>query len=56
MAVGPSYGEAAQEVDLDQLLMAELKEASLKQAVANVTAKTGLPRKAVYARALDLKS
>jgi 16S rRNA (cytidine1402-2'-O)-methyltransferase len=55
VAVGPPDGEVAQEIDLDQLLTAELKEASLKQAVANVTAKTGLPRKAVYARALNLK-
>jgi len=39
---------------IDQALMDLMKETSLKEAVAIVTAKSGLPRKTVYARALGL--
>lgn len=39
---------------LDKALRAALAETSLKQAVADVAARTGLPRRAVYARALAL--
>ena len=40
--------------DLDSRLQAELAQYRLKEAVARVTADTGLPRKQVYARALAL--
>ncbi len=40
--------------DLDAKLGAALGRASLRDAVAAVTAETGLPRKRVYARALEL--
>lgn len=40
--------------DLDSRLQAELAQYRLKEAVARVTADTGLPRKQVYARALSL--
>lgn len=41
-------------VDIDALLKAALETKSLKEAVAHVTAQSGLPRKQVYARALDI--
>ncbi|HAD26138.1 MAG TPA: 16S rRNA (cytidine(1402)-2'-O)-methyltransferase, partial [Alphaproteobacteria bacterium] len=40
--------------DLDSRLQTELAQYRLKEAVARVTADTGLPRKQVYARALAL--
>ena len=52
--VGPAPAEAAQEADVDALLRAALAGHRLKEAVAQVTAATGLPRKQVYARALAL--
>jgi len=52
--LGPPPAEAAQEVDVDALLRAALAGHRLKEAVAQVTAATGLPRKQVYARALAL--
>lgn len=42
------------EADLDQLLGLALESMSLKDAVAHVTRATGEPRKAVYARALEI--
>jgi 16S rRNA (cytidine1402-2'-O)-methyltransferase len=50
----PVAGSQAPVIDLDEALRAALAKSSLKQAVANVTAQTGLPRKQVYARALAL--
>lgn len=46
--------EAEEDHDLDALLQAELKLGSLKDAVAVVTARTGLPKREVYARAVAL--
>ena len=55
LVVGPPPAEGAPvEADLDALLGAALQGHSLKQAVAEVTAATGLPRRVVYARALAL--
>ncbi len=54
LVVGPAPEEPAAEADIDALLRAALAAGSLKQAVAQVTAATGLPRKQVYARALAL--
>ncbi len=55
LVVGPPPEEGAPaEADLDALLRAALEGHSLKEAVAEVTAATGLPRRAVYARALVL--
>ncbi len=55
LVVGPPPEEAAPaEADLDALLRAALEGHSLKEAVAEVTAATGLPRRVVYARALAL--
>ena len=55
LVVGPPPLEAAPaEADLDALLRAALEGHSMKEAVAEVTAATGLPRRQVYARALGL--
>lgn len=51
---GPPPEQDAPEADIDTLLRAALEAHSLKQAVAEVTAATGLPRRQVYARALAL--
>ena len=56
--VGPPGEEAAEgapSFDLDGALRAAMAGASLKQAVAEVAAASGLPRRDVYARALALK-
>ncbi len=54
IVVGPPADEETSEPDLDALLKRALAEVSVKEAVAQVTAATGLPRKQVYARALAL--
>ncbi len=50
----PAPGEGL-EFDLDALLTAALSRTSLKDAVAEIAAMTGLARKTVYARALELR-
>jgi 16S rRNA (cytidine1402-2'-O)-methyltransferase len=55
IVIGPAPAEATAEADLDDLLRAALASCSVKQAVAQVTAATGLPRKQVYARALAVQ-
>ncbi len=52
--VGPAPPEAPDEGSLDEQLRAALVDASVKQAVARVAAETGLPRRQVYARALEI--
>lgn len=54
IVVAAAGDNAAKPDDLDAKLGAALAAHSLKQAVAQVTAATGLPRKQVYARALAL--
>jgi 16S rRNA (cytidine1402-2'-O)-methyltransferase len=54
--VGPPPDEVTEEADIDALLREKLAQVSLKEAVAQVTAATGLPRKQIYARALALSS
>lgn len=54
VVVGPPEDAAPEAIDLDALLIAALATSRLKEAVAQVTAATGLPRKTVYARALAL--
>jgi 16S rRNA (cytidine1402-2'-O)-methyltransferase len=54
LVVGPAPVEATSELDIDALLRTALAAGSVKEAVANVTAATGLPRKQVYARALAI--
>ena len=54
IVIGPAAVEAADESDLDARLRIALAGTSLKQAVAEVAAATGLARRKVYARALAL--
>ncbi len=57
MVVGPPErggGATLEARDLDAKLGAALGRASLRDAVAAVAAETGLARKRVYARALEL--
>ncbi len=56
IVVGPAGDTAPDADDLDARLRAALEGHRLKEAVALVTAATGLPRKQVYARALTLTS
>ncbi len=52
--IGPAPPDAPDEGSLDDRLRAALEDASVKQAVARVAAETGLPRRQVYARALEI--
>jgi 16S rRNA (cytidine1402-2'-O)-methyltransferase len=54
VVVGPGEALVAADEDVEGLLREAMGRVSLKQAVAEVTAKTGLPRKVVYAAALGL--
>ncbi len=54
VVVGPAPAEAAGEADLDALLRDAMARMSLRDAAAAVATATGLPRKQVYARALEL--
>jgi 16S rRNA (cytidine1402-2'-O)-methyltransferase len=54
LVVGPAPEEVVGEDDLDARLRAAMAGASLRDAAAMVAAATGLPRKQVYARALEL--
>jgi 16S rRNA (cytidine1402-2'-O)-methyltransferase len=54
VVVGPAPAEATDADELDARLRAALAGSSVKQAVADVAAATGLPRRHVYARALEL--
>ncbi len=52
--LGPAPAEAADAEDLDAQLRAALALGSVKDAAALVAGSTGLPRKIVYARALEI--
>jgi 16S rRNA (cytidine1402-2'-O)-methyltransferase len=54
IVLAPAPADASDANDLDDRLTEALQTATLKQAVASITAATGLPRKQVYARALAL--
>ena len=56
VVVGPAAEEATDAEDLDGQLRRALAGASVRDAAALVAAATGLPRKLVYARALELAS
>jgi 16S rRNA (cytidine1402-2'-O)-methyltransferase len=55
LIIGPPDKENTANIDIDPLLQQALATNSFKQAVANVAASTGLPRKNIYARALELR-
>jgi 16S rRNA (cytidine1402-2'-O)-methyltransferase len=54
LLVGPAPAEATDEAALDAALLAALQRMTVRDAAAAVTAALGLPRKLVYARALEL--
>lgn len=56
VVIGPPGAEQATAEDLDTALQAALAGNSLKDAAKIVAEATGLPRKRVYARALELRS
>ena len=56
VVIGPPQPTEPGEADLDTALTAALAEATVKDAAALVSEALGLPRKRVYARALELKS
>src|SRR3546814_15962818 len=55
LVIGPPAEEAASEADLDAALAAAMRQGPLRQAVVAVAAELGLPRKQVYARALQFR-
>lgn len=55
LLVGPPGEQAVSAVDADAMLVAALKTQKASQAAAEVARATGLDRKALYARALELK-
>jgi 16S rRNA (cytidine1402-2'-O)-methyltransferase len=57
VVVGPPPAAAPprDEAEVDALLREALRHGSVREATASVTAQTGMPRRAVYRRALDLK-
>ncbi|KMS59444.1 16S rRNA methyltransferase [Novosphingobium barchaimii LL02] len=55
LLIAPPGDEAKGEVDVDALLLAALAEAKASQAAAAVAKATGLDRKTLYARAMELK-
>lgn len=55
LLVGPPVAIEAQDIDVDALLRAELETAKASQAVAKIARATGLDRKVLYARAMELK-
>ncbi|MBV9812458.1 MAG: 16S rRNA (cytidine(1402)-2'-O)-methyltransferase [Acetobacteraceae bacterium] len=54
VVLGPAPAEAPQDLDLDAQLGAAIARGSVKDAVTEVVAITGLPRRTVYARALEI--
>jgi 16S rRNA (cytidine1402-2'-O)-methyltransferase len=55
LLVGPPAAAPTDAIDADALLRDELQLAKPSQAAAKVAKLTGLDRKALYARALELK-
>lgn len=55
LVVGPPIPSAPSEEDVDALLIAALQTEKASQAAAQVAKATGLDRKALYARAMELK-
>ena len=54
VVVGPPPADAGDPEQLDEQLRAALAQGSVKDAAALVAGSTGLPRRVVYARALEL--
>ncbi len=56
VVVGPGAAEPASDAELDAALRAAMASHSVKDAATAVAAATGLPRRTVYARALEIRS
>ncbi len=56
VVIGPGVAEAASEASLDAQLVDAMRANSVKDAAALVALATGLPKRTVYARALELRS
>ena len=54
LVIAPATQDAALPAEIDDRLKAALAAGSLRDAVSNVVAETGAPRRIVYARALNL--
>jgi 16S rRNA (cytidine1402-2'-O)-methyltransferase len=54
VVIAPPTAEQVRDDDVDAMLRSALDRVSVKDAVAEVTAASGLPRRAVYQRALEL--
>jgi 16S rRNA (cytidine1402-2'-O)-methyltransferase len=54
IVIAPPLPEQASASDIDALLQRALARTSVKEAVAEVASATGVPRRAVYSRALEL--
>lgn len=55
LLVGPPVEAEVRDVDVDALLRAELETAKASQAAARIARATGIDRKILYARAMELK-
>ncbi|NQU62602.1 MAG: 16S rRNA (cytidine(1402)-2'-O)-methyltransferase [Rhodospirillales bacterium] len=55
IVVGPFTEEPVSDAELDRLLVRALKGSTVRDAADAVTAATGLPRRRVYTRALEIK-
>ncbi|HNQ91454.1 MAG TPA: 16S rRNA (cytidine(1402)-2'-O)-methyltransferase [Alphaproteobacteria bacterium] len=55
LVIGGAEEGAGEDIDLDALLIKALKTLSVKEAVAAIVDQTGLPKKQVYNRALEIK-
>ena len=56
VVVGPGAVQAADEAALDTQLRQAMADNSVKDAAALVAVATGLPKRTVYARALEIKA
>ncbi len=57
LVIGPPEAEQAPEGEaLDQIILAALETGTVKQVAAELAAATGLPKRQIYNRALELKS
>ncbi|MGH6769688.1 MAG: 16S rRNA (cytidine(1402)-2'-O)-methyltransferase [Xanthobacteraceae bacterium] len=54
LVVAPLVAQASEPADIDAMLRAALARLSVKEAVAEIAAVTGLPRRGIYQRALAL--
>src|SRR5436190_14347414 len=54
IVIAPPVGEQASDDDIDALLNHALARTTVKEAVAEVASATGVPRRTVYSRALEL--